>query len=135
MPRSAEMYLLDMQKATNYLVRRTSGLALEDYLLDEDLRFAVERNFILIGEAVVLLRRHYPDISAKLDGEAGIISFRNFIVHQYWSVDDEQVWSTLITKVVPLRSAIDKLLEQLNNNPDPERLNPSPPAASSAAQS
>ena len=114
MPRSAELYLLDMQKATNYLIRRTEGLALEDYLQNEDLRFAVERNFILIGEAVVLLRRNYPDLSTRLDGEAGIISFRNFIVHQYWSVDDEQVWSTLITKVLPLRDAINKLLGQMN---------------------
>ena len=73
MPRSAEMVLLDMQKAANYLIRRTSGLTLEDQ--DEDLRYAVERNFILIGEAVVLLRRNHPDVSTRLDGEAGIIAF------------------------------------------------------------
>ncbi len=75
MPRSAEMVLLDMQKAANYLIRRTNGLTLEDYLQDEDLRYAVERNFILIGEAVVLLRRNHPDVSTRLDGEAGIIAF------------------------------------------------------------
>ena len=113
MPRSAEMYLLDMQKAANYLIRRANGLTLEDYLQDEDLRYAVERNFILIGEAVVLLRRNHPDVSVRLDNEIGIIAFRNFIVHQYWSVDDQQVWSTLITKVLPLRDAIGKLLEQM----------------------
>ncbi len=73
MPRSAEMVLLDMQKAANYLIRRTNGLTLEDQ--DEDLRYAVERNFILIGEAVVLLRRNHPDVSTRLDGEAGIIAF------------------------------------------------------------
>jgi uncharacterized protein with HEPN domain len=118
MPRSAEMYLLDMQKAASYLIRRTNGLTLEDYLQDEDLRYAVERNFILIGEAVVLLRRNYPEVSARLDGEAGIISFRNFIVHQYWSVDNQQVWSTLITKVSPVRDAIDRLLGQMKKDPD-----------------
>ena len=73
MPRSAEMVLLDMQKAANYLIRRTNGLTLEDQ--DEDLRYAVERNYILIGEAVVLLRRNHPDVSTRLDGEAGIIAF------------------------------------------------------------
>ena len=67
------MVLLDMQKAANYLIRRTNGLTLEDQ--DEDLRYAVERNFILIGEAVVLLRRNHPDVSTRLDGEAGIIAF------------------------------------------------------------
>lgn len=113
MPRSAEMVLLDMQKAANYLLRRTHSLTLEDYLQGEDLRYAVERNFILIGEAVVLLRRNYPDVSARLNAEAGIISFRNFIVHQYWSVDNQQVWSTLITKILPLRDAIDRLLGQM----------------------
>ncbi len=118
MPRSAEMYLLDIQKAANYLIRRTAGLTLEDYLQDEDLRYAVERNFILIGEAVVLLRRNHPDVCERLDNESGIISFRNFIVHQYWSIDDQQVWSTLITKVLPLRNAIDKLLSQMQTDPD-----------------
>ncbi len=114
MPRSAELYLLDMQKAADYLIRRTSSLTLEGYLQDEDLRYAVERNFILIGEAVVLLRRNHPAVSARLEGEAGIISFRNFIIHQYWSIDDQQVWSTLITKVSPLRDAIDRLLREIN---------------------
>ena len=113
MPRSAEMVLLDIQKAANYLIRRTNGLTLEDYLQDEDLRYAVERNFILIGEGLVLLRRNHPVVSARLDGETGFIAFRNFIVHQYWSVDDQQVWSSLITKVLPLRDASDRLLGQM----------------------
>jgi uncharacterized protein with HEPN domain len=71
------MVLLDIQKAANYLIRRTNGLTLEDYLQDEDLRYAVERDFILIGEGLVLLRRNHPVVSARLDGETGFIAFRN----------------------------------------------------------
>lgn len=104
-----------ISKAANYIIRRTHALTLDDYLEDEDLRFAIERNFILIGEAVALLRRNHPDVCTKLEDKAGIIAFRNFIVHQYWSVDNEQVWSTLITKIPPLRSAVDSLLHNLNN--------------------
>jgi len=60
MESSPQLYLLEIQRATAYILRRTEGVTLPAYLSDEDLRFAIERNFILIGEAMVLLRRNYP---------------------------------------------------------------------------
>ncbi len=37
----------------------------------------------------------------------GIVAFRNVIVHEYWAVDSEDVWSTVITKVPALKAEIE----------------------------
>ncbi len=80
------------------------------------MRFAVERNFILIGEAMVLLRRNYPEMSRRIEEEARVIGFRNLLVHQYWNVDHTEVWSIIVSKVAPLGDVVDRLLADLSPN-------------------
>lgn len=113
---SPQLYLLEIERAAKYILRRAQGMTLQDYLSDEDLRFAVERNFILIGEAMVLLRRSYPEMSRRIEEEARIIGFRNLLVHQYWNVDDKEVWSIIVSKVAPLKDAVDRLLTKFSQD-------------------
>jgi uncharacterized protein with HEPN domain len=112
MPRSAETYLREIQRATTYLINRTQGLDFDAYSNDETLMFAVERNFIIIGEAMACLRRDHPQIIAGLESTP-IVRFRNFIVHEYWSVDHKEVWSTLNTKVAPLQKLVIETLQRI----------------------
>jgi uncharacterized protein with HEPN domain len=114
MERSPEAYLLKVEEAAAYILRRAEGRTVEEYLDDEDLRFAIERNFILIGEAMVLLRRYFPEISAEIEAHGKIIDFRNFIVHQYWDIDDEGVWAVISKDVAPLKAAVEELLKKLD---------------------
>jgi uncharacterized protein with HEPN domain len=107
---SPQLYLLEIQRAAGYILRRTDGRTLQDYLSDEDLRFAVERNFILIGEAMVLLRRYYPDMSKDIEDEMKVIGFRNVLVHHYWNVDNKEVWSIIVSRLGLLRDAITRIL-------------------------
>lgn len=108
------MYLLEVETAAAYILRRADGLSVEEYLNDENLRFAIERNFIIIGEAMVSLRRHFPDLSTKIEDQSKIINFRNFIVHRYWDIDDEGVWDIINKHVAPLRATVGQLLEKLD---------------------
>lgn len=115
MLRKVETYLREIERAAEYLLHRTHGMTFEAYNEDETLRFAVERNFIIIGEAMTCLRRDYPEVSAVFSASP-IIGFRNFIVHQYWSVDHEEVWSTLHTKVKPLQKLVREILGSMVDN-------------------
>jgi len=108
------MYLLEVEQAAAYILRRAEGRTVEDYLSDEDLRFAIERNFILIGEAMVLLRRHYPELSNEIEVQGKIINFRNFIVHHYWDIDDESVWAIIAKDVAPLKETVSLLIKKLD---------------------
>ena len=48
---NAAAYLWDMQRAAERIVRFTAGRSFDDYLADEMLSAAVERQFEIIGEA------------------------------------------------------------------------------------
>jgi len=50
-------YLWDVQRAAERIARFAAGRTFHDYLADEMLRAAVERQFEIIGEAFVGLRR------------------------------------------------------------------------------
>jgi uncharacterized protein with HEPN domain len=109
------MYLLEVDEAAAYILRRAEGRTVEDYLNDQDLRFAIERNFILIGEAMVLLRRYFPDLSEQIEVQGKVINFRNFIVHRYWDIDDESVWAIIAKDVAPLKASVNLLLKKLDS--------------------
>lgn len=110
MQRDANVSLYDILRATDYLARMKS-VGLYEYLSNQNLRFAVERNFITIGEAMASLRRHHPETILNLEGAAAVTRFRNFIVHQYWAIDNVEVGPTVQRDVPALRQAVATLLE------------------------
>jgi len=114
MERSPQLYLSEIERWAEYLVSRAQGRTVDDYLADLDFRLAVEWAFILMGEAMVLLRRHHPDVSAILEGSAGAIGFRNFLVHQYWNIDNRDVWAILKMNAAPLRESARELMARLD---------------------
>ena len=50
-------HLEDIRAAAGYILEKTRGKAVEDYLSDDLLRPAVERHFEIIGEALTSLKR------------------------------------------------------------------------------
>jgi uncharacterized protein with HEPN domain len=114
MPRSAKAHLLELQKASQFLLRKSQRVDLDAYLRDEELRLMVERQFIHIGEVMSQLRREFPEVAIRFADAAKIVDFRNFIIHRYWDVDDEAVWLTLTTKVEPLLLEVEAILLRLS---------------------
>ncbi len=55
----------------------------------------MERQFAIIGEALVGLRRTSPDVAAAITDIAQIVAFRNVLIHGYASVDDYLVWQVI----------------------------------------
>ncbi len=114
MERSPQLYLSEIKKVTDYLLHRISGATREDYLDSQDLQYIVERGFITIGEAVASLRRHYPETYMQLENHTAAVGFRNFLVHQYWNIDNRAVWDSAQTNLGPLNSAVALLLVKLD---------------------
>jgi uncharacterized protein with HEPN domain len=121
MPRSALAYLIEMDEACQFLIERTASMTLEQYLGDRMLRLAVERCFITIGEAIKQLHRHHPAIDLAMADLPGIIAFRNVIVHEYWAVDSEDVWSKIVSKVPLLKAELESVLHSLDQPPTPKQ--------------
>ena len=114
MPRSALAYLVEMDEVCDFLLDRTASMRLDEYLRDKTVRLAVERCFITLGEAMKQLHLHHPAIGSVFMERPGMVAFRNVIVHEYWAVDSEDVWSVLVSKVPSLKAEIAKAIESVN---------------------
>jgi uncharacterized protein with HEPN domain len=106
----AAALLWDARGAAERIARFTTGRELDDYLADDLLRAAVERQFEIIGEALGRLRATDPDMAANIPELARIVAFRNVLIHGYATVDDRLVWDVVQVKLPVLRAALHALL-------------------------
>ncbi len=110
---TAAKYLWDVQQAAERIMRFTTGRTFDDYLADEMFAAAVERQFQIIGEALVSLRRIAPDAAALIPDARQIIGFRNVLVHAYGDVDSAQVWGTIQNNLPGLQRTVADLLRDV----------------------
>lgn len=77
----------------------------------------VVRHLQIIGEAANRLsseaRDQQPDVPWRK-----IIGMRHILVHGYFEVDNDLVWSVVESELSPLRAAIIRLTGQLDAPPD-----------------
>ena len=111
-------YLWDARRAAERIGRFTSGRTCDDYLGNEMLRSAVERQFEIIGEAFAGLRRIDPGVAASIPDLPRIVAFRNVLIHGanlwfrrgYATVDSQLVWSVVEGKLSGLLELLTRLL-------------------------
>lgn len=106
----AAKYLWDAWHAASRIARFTAGRSYDDYLADEMLRAAVERQFEVIGEAFTGLRRLDPGLAASIPDLPRIVAFRNVLIHGYATVDDLLVWSVIQGELAELLALLGHLL-------------------------
>lgn len=92
MPRDPRFYLWDVEEAISDITAVIQGRDFAAYSNDRNLRRLVERNFEIIGEALVRLVRHFPVEIEQIEEYRDFIRFRNVIAHQYDGMDDVIVW-------------------------------------------
>src|SRR5947208_3365750 len=99
MPRPEVLVLLGhIEEAAVAILNDARDRTLTDYLQSRSLRSSIEREFIIIGEALknaLALEPTLPITRSRL-----IVDFRNLLVHQYSIVDDDYVWG-LIQRDLP----------------------------------
>ena len=73
---------------------------------------AIIRNLEIIGEASANisddLKQNYPDVSWK-----EMKGMRNFVTHQYFGIELNDVWSTVINDIPILKKQIQKIIEDM----------------------
>lgn len=112
MPRDARAYLADIVESCDAIEAAVAGFDLRRYLDNRLVRSSVEREFIIIGEAIVLLSRKSPETYAAITKARRIIDFRNRLTHEYSTVDDEFVWAIVNHDVAVLRDECQALMER-----------------------
>ena len=106
--------LLHIRQAITYLESFLTEKNKESLYEEPLLRFAVERQLEIIGEAANNLsdtiKVAFPEIEWKK-----VVAFRNFIVHEYFGVDLELIWDILATKIGPLKRTVHLMLNYVEN--------------------
>jgi len=89
--RSVLLLLQDIQEAIQNILNYTKDISFDNFLNDAKTKDAVVRNFEIIGEASNKLPNDFLDKNNQID-LAGIIGFRNILVHDYFGIDYEILW-------------------------------------------
>jgi uncharacterized protein with HEPN domain len=104
--------LWDARRAAERVARFTQSKTFDDYMADEFLRSAVERQFEIIGEALNRLSGIDKATAAKIAELPRIVGFRNVLIHGYASVDNRIVWGIVESDLASLRKSLEALIEQ-----------------------
>lgn len=114
MQREPRAYLADILESCDAIATAISGMKIGDYLCNRLVRSSVEREFTIIGEAVLTLSHKAPDIFDSITSTRRIVDFRNHLTHESPTVDDELVWALAKVDLQVLRSECDGLVSQLD---------------------
>ncbi len=103
-------YLYDVSQACEALLGFIQNKKLEDYKSNLLLRSGVERQIMIIGEAMNQAIKTAPELSAEIDNIRQIVNLRNVIVHGYATVENETIWGIIQDDVPKLHEQVKKLL-------------------------
>jgi uncharacterized protein with HEPN domain len=106
----SKKYLYDMLRACEALAQFVEGKQFADYDDDLLLRSAVERQLMIVGEAMGQAIRADDDLAEQIEDAREIINLRNVIVHGYTVIENETIWGILQADVPRLRVQVSQLL-------------------------
>ena len=103
--------LEDAAEACAKICDFTRNHSLEQFLLSDLLRSAVERQLEIIGEAFGIASREDPSVEDLIPEIPRIVALRNRLIHGYDSVDPELVWDLASHKVPSLMLQLKTVLK------------------------
>ena len=107
-----KIYFLHILEAIEKLELVANTTTKEEFLEDWLKQDAVLKNFIVIGEAIQQIDEEIKIKFPNIDWR-GAKSMRNFIVHEYFSVDNSFVWETIFETIPSFKIQIENILNQL----------------------
>lgn len=110
--RDVKLFLHDILECIEKIERYTRNLNFEDFIKNDMVVDAVIRNLEIIGEAVKNIppevRSKYPEIPWKQ-----IAGFRDVVIHHYFGVDLNIVWTVIRKHLKELKPKIKRILKNL----------------------
>lgn len=107
--RDARLFINDMLEAIEKVERYTAGLSYEDFQQTDMIIDAVVRNLEIIGEAARNIPVEMRENQHVIDWSR-VVGFRNIVIHEYFDVDLEIVWTIATKQLAQLKSALQEML-------------------------
>jgi uncharacterized protein with HEPN domain len=104
------MYLQDIARSCEKVLRYTQGLSQTDLIREEKTYDAVVRNLEIIGEAAKHisdeLRKQLPNIEWRK-----VAGLRDMLAHAYFGIDNDILWDVVQNKAPHLAKSIADFLD------------------------
>src|SRR5438132_1441261 len=101
----SRLFLADITRACERIIRHTKGMSYDDFLENELVYDAALHNLMVIGEAAKQIpaevRANYPQIEWTR-----IARFRDIVVHHYFGLDNQILWGIVELRVPELFLAL-----------------------------
>lgn len=102
-----------IKAAIDRILRYTSGKSYEDLAADDMMYYAVVKNIEIIGEAANMLTQQFQQLHHETPWKM-VKGMRNYIVHEYFQVDDIVVWDVVKNNLPELREQVTRYLSETN---------------------
>jgi len=104
----SKKYLSDILNAIDLIEKFVVDTSdFNQYQKDLKTQSAVERQLVIIGEALNHLKKNEPNLIIENDKQ--IVGFRNRLVHAYDSIDNSIVWTIIQKYLIKLKIEIVEL--------------------------
>ena len=112
MQRKVAYFLQDALDACMAIRRYLEGKSFDDYLGDDLLRSGIERQFLILGEALNQALRLDPLLEDAITDHRKIVQFRNVLAHAYFRVKNELVFGLAQSDLKVLARELEGLVSQ-----------------------
>jgi len=106
--------LSDIVRSIDEIHEFSNGLTVEDfklYLSNKMMRRAIERDLIIIGEAMHDIVKVDHTRVMRIKNSRRVIELRNDVVHSYDDLANEKIWNFIWTELPYLRKEVSHILD------------------------
>jgi uncharacterized protein with HEPN domain len=106
--------LSDIVRSIDEIHEFSNGLTVEDfklYLSNKMMRRAIERDLIIIGEAMHDIVKVDHTRVMRIKNSRRVIELRNDVVHSYDDLANEKIWQFIWTELPHLRKEVAHILD------------------------
>ncbi len=111
MKKDITIFLEDILKNIALIEEFTSGMSKEQFMTDAKTQYGVMRGIEIIGEATKSLPKNYTDKYPKIPWK-DIAGMRDKLIHAYFDINLERVWTVVKEDLPDLKDKIKSLLEK-----------------------
>ena len=106
--------LSDIVRSIDEIHEFSNGLTVEDfklYLSNKMMRRAIERDLIIIGEAMHDIVKVDRTRVMRIKNSRRVVELRNDVVHSYDELANEKIWQFIWTELPYLRKEVSHILD------------------------
>ena len=100
-------------EACNAIEDVMKGVTLEDYRKKRAIRSSVEREFIIIGEALRKISALDNRLFMSISNSRSVVDFRYLLTHNYGAINDNAVYGLIYSDLIILKAEVAGLLSDL----------------------